>query len=355
MGGNDGQERTEEATPRKRQEARRKGTVAKSNDLNGALALLAAMLAVPYALEALGAGLTSGIRASMGALPTALGPAVLQQQAVGLAAPVVAGAAVVVGAAMLVGLAANFAQVGFTMSGETLSPRFEKLNPINGVKRLFSWTATVEGLKALAKFAIFGWIAYGAVSARWEDLAGLAWLGPGAAASIVGQILHTVGLRVALAWLTLAAVDYFFQRKMVDKQLRMTKDELKREMREQEGAPEIKAQMAQRRRKLAKGRLGDRVKLADVVVTNPEHFAVAIQYDRSTMPAPIIVAKGQDYLALRIRELAKAGRVPIVPNPPLARSLYRHCEVGDHVPRELFQAVAEVLAYVYQVVRGKSK
>jgi flagellar biosynthesis protein FlhB len=182
-------------------------------------------------------------------------------------------------------------------------------------------------------------------------LVGLGRLGAPQAAAVIGGLAHTVLLRVGIVWLVIAAVDYFFQRKEVDKQLMMTKDELKREMKEQEGSPEVKAAQYRRRRQLAKGSLASKLKSADVVVTNPTHFAVAIAYERSKMHAPMVVAKGQDYLALRIREFAKDLEVPVVENPPLARQLYRTCEVGDPVPRDLFGPVAEVLAYVYQTLR----
>jgi flagellar biosynthetic protein FlhB len=189
------------------------------------------------------------------------------------------------------------------------------------------------------------------VQSRWNELLNLSALTPLGGVSVVGSILQAILLRVAVAWLALAAVDYWFQRKQTDKQLRMTKDEVRREFREMETSPELKAAMAQRRRKLSKNRVSQAIKEADVIITNPTHFAVALKYDREKMHAPQVVAKGVDYMALRIRQLAADERIPIVPNPPLARQLYKKCEIGDFVPRDMFQAVAEVLAYVYSTLK----
>lgn len=351
MAANDGQERTEDATPKRRMDARRKGTVAKSTDLTGALVLLALSLILPYALSRLGIETMQTIRSALVEIPSDFAPASLIEYVLIFLKPGIVLFITVAAIALTVGLAANFAQVGFVVSAESMAPSLEKLNPIQGFKRLFSARAGVEALKTIVKSLLFGYIAYSAIAGRWEEVIGLAWLTPAAAASHVGSILHTVLLRVALVWLGLALLDYLFQRKQIDKQLRMTKDELKREMKDQETSPELKMVMAQRRRKLAKGRMMDRVKEADVVITNPQHYAVAVKYERSSMHAPMVVAKGADYLALRIRQVAQGARVPIVPNPPLARALYKKCEVGDFVPRDLFQAVAEVLAYVYRTLR----
>jgi len=184
---------------------------------------------------------------------------------------------------------------------------------------------------------------------------GLSWLSPQAAIATVGLLLRSIAIKVAISWLVLAAVDYFFQRKQVDKQLRMTKEELKQEMKNAETSPELKAAQHRRRRQLSKGRMMQAVKTADVVVTNPTHYAVALMYDPEKHSAPIVVAKGADILAAKIREVAGENKVPIIPNPPLARALYKQCEIGDPVPKELFQAVAEVLAYIFKTLKRLKK
>lgn len=340
-------ERTEEATPRRKQEARRKGQVARSTDLNGSVALLAVVLGGPYAFGVLGAGSIAGLRSALSSFPTELTGAEIGRFTLSVAGPMLSGLAALIACAMAAGLVANFAQVGFVFSAQALAPSLTRLDPIAGIARLFSARSAVEAVKMLAKSLVFGYLAYSAIHSRWNEILGLSYLTPLAASAVVGGVVRDAAMRVAVAWLLLAAADYIFQRRQMDKTLRMTKDELKREMREQEVSPELRSMQAQRRRKLARSRMMQQVRTADVVVTNPTHYAVAIKYDRSKMHAPLVVAKGQDYLALRIREEADDARVPIVPNPPLARSLYKSCEVGDFVPREMFQAVAEVLAYVY--------
>ncbi len=348
----DAQERTEDATPKRKQEARRKGTVTKSVDLTSAIVLFALALVLPSAASRFGTGLMDSVRLGLGTVPKELSTASCSRFALAVLQPALGGLVPVVATAFAVGLLANFAQVGFVFSLESLSPTLEKLNPLTGFKRLVSARAGVEGIKASVKAVLFGYIAFSAIAGNWERLIGLSWMTPLAAVAQVGMMIHGIFLRVAVAWLCIAALDYFFQRKQTDKQLRMTREELKREFKEQETAPEIKAVQSQRRKKLAKGRMMDRVKTADVVITNPTHFAVAVKYERNKTMAPVVVAKGQDYLALKIREVAIANRIPIVPNPPLARSLYKQCEIGDFIPRDMFQAVAEVLAYVYKTVRG---
>jgi flagellar biosynthetic protein FlhB len=344
------QERTEEATPRRRQQARRKGTVAKSQDLTNAIVVISLVLVLPYALGNLGSAFKTSLQNGLGNIPIDASPATIGQHFWStLQQPMIAFLPILA-VALVVGLGTNFAQVGFVLSGETLSPNFNKLNPFNGIKRLFSASAFVDGAKATIKSALFGYLAWTAIQAHWNDIISLGWTSTGATLSTLGTILHQIFVKVGIAWLVLASLDYFFQKKQVDKQLRMTKQELKQEMREMEQAPELKMAMSRRRRALSRGRMMEAVKKADVILTNPTHFSVAIKYEPGKTHAPQVVAKGQDLIALKIREIAAEHRVPIVPNPPLARKLYKDCEIGDFVPRELFQAVAEVLAYVYRTI-----
>ena len=345
-------ERTEEATPRRRQEARKKGTVAKSADLAGAASLFVCALMLPYVVSTLGEGTFKVLHSSIMEPRREISYDTVMSAFASMLMPAFLAIGPLILCLMVVGLATNFAQVGFVFSGEAMKPTWEKVNPFAGFKRLFSVRTTFEGIKAVFKLFLFTWIAYAVVAGQWGDLAGLSYLPPSQAAAKIGSVMHTILLRVAGVWLALAIIDYIFQRKQVDKQLRMTKDELKREMKEQEGSPEVKAAIFHRRRKLLKGGLATRLKEADVVVTNPTHYAVALKYKRNEMHAPMVVAKGQDYLALKIREIADAVEVPIVENPPLARALYKQCEVGDFIPRDMFAAVAEVLAYVYKSVKS---
>ena len=346
-----GGERTEDATPKRRMEARKKGQVAKSNDLVQAVTLLAAAFMLPGVCRGLteaflNAMHTPGKMAQRDATPEAIlnGAGAMIQPMVMAVLPLLL-------AIMVLGVGANVAQVGFLMTGEPLKPEFKKINPLEGFKRLFSAKSAFEGFKASAKLILFCYMSWSVIQANQGRLASLTGATPAQTAAITGDIAYTILMRLAVVWLVLAAIDYGFQRFQHEKQLKMTKQELKQEMKEQEGSPEIKSQRFQRRRKMLKGGLASRIKEADVIVANPTHFAIAIKYDRSKMHAPIIIAKGQDYLALKIREIAGDFDIPVVENKPLARALYKHCEVGDFVPRDQFAAVAEVLAYVYRSMK----
>jgi flagellar biosynthetic protein FlhB len=346
-------EKTEDATPRKREKARKQGTVAKSQDLTGACTLMAISFMIPWVLMNLVEHLFINLGRSITQIPTSFDQKTAFLYLLHLITPMIKGVLPLLLTVMMVALITNFAQVGFVLSGESLNPKLEKIDPFKGIKRLLSAKQLVEGLKAGLKFGIFGLICYYVIKNDLDGIAALSTMTPVAAAAFMGNLMQDIMLKVAFAWLALAALDYFFQRKQVEKQLKMTKDELKREMKEQEGSPELKSAQSRRRQELSRGGLKGNLEKAEAIVTNPTHYAVAIRYDRSEMHAPMVVAKGADYLALKIREIGADLDIPIVENPPLARTLHKQCEVGDFIPRDMFSAVAEVLAYVYKQ-RGKA-
>ena len=348
-------EKTEQPTPRRRQEARKQGTVAKSTDLTGALALMVCAFLLPALVTNLGAGVIHSLKTGLSNPPVDVNLSSVIRYGQSVMLPALAAISPLFLTLMAVGLASNFAQVGFVMSGEPLKPKLEKLNPFAGFKRLFSVKSTFTGLKATATMFLFGYLAYLVIQSHWPMIVGLSELTPRQSAGAVGQILHQILIRIAVVWFIIAVADYLFQRQQVEKQLKMTKEELKKEMKEMEGSPEIKMAQAQRRRKLQKGAKAQKIKMADVIITNPTHFAIAIHYERNKMHAPMVLAKGQDYLALKIREIAEDNKVPIVENKPLARALYAQCEAGDYVPRDLFGPVAEILAYVYRTFQRVRK
>ncbi len=345
-----GQERTEDATPRRRQQARKKGTVTKSQDLVSALVVAGMLVALPAVISKSGETMSNGFRNGMHNVPADVSMSSITGYFSIVATGPILSISILIGTIMVIGVAANFAQVGFVMSTERITPSLAKLNPLQGFKRLFSMTATFEGVKAFAKSAIFLYLGYGVIASNWDRLIGTYGLSAINSIGVIGDVIRLISIRIAVAWLALAALDYFFQRKQVEKQLKMTKQEIKQEFKESETSPELKGAMARRRRALSKGRIRDAIKNADVIVTNPTHFAVALAYKPGQMHAPQVVFKGQDLIALKIRELAKESKIPIVPNPPLARQLYKKCEIGDFVPRDMFQAVAEVLAFIYRTV-----
>ena len=344
-------ERTEDPTEQRKKQARKKGTVVKSNDLIGAVVFIVILMTMPTVMDQAGKGLLQSVRGSFGNLPTDASPASMYKAWIAGAGPMLPAICMLIAVAMVSGVAMNFAQVGFHISGEALNPSFAKLNPINGIKRMFSMNGAFEAAKSTGKLVIFGWIAWSALQGQWAAI-GNAWqLTPVGLLILIGEVAKSILTKIAIAWLAMAALDYFFQKYQVNKQLKMTKYEVRREFMDNETSAEIKQAMERNRRKLSKQRTAQAVKTADVIITNPTHFAIAIKYEPGQQHAPQVVAKGVDLLALKIRELAKEAKVPIVENKPLARALYKECEVGDFVPRELFQPVAEVLAYVYRTLK----
>lgn len=344
----EGQEKTEKPTERRLREARKKGTVTKSNDIISASVFLALLFTMPSILR-------SGYDGFRASLQTALKMATLDptegnfsNAVIASLKPVIAPAAMLIAVSLVVGVVGNVAQIGFQLSTEALNPKFDKLNPLNGFKRLFGKPALFDAFKSFVKLVLFSYLAYSVVQAHWLDFASVWTLNAMGAMSLVGSVLHSILVRIVGAWAVLAAIDYIFQKKQTDKQLMMTKDEVRREMKDAETSPELKGHRMRLARKFSKMRPAQAVREADVIITNPTHFAIAVQYDARKQHAPIVIAKGVDHLALKMRELAKEAKVPIVENRPLARALYKECEVGDYIPRDYFQAVAEVLAYVYR-------
>lgn len=344
-------ERTEKATPKRRSEARNQGTVVKSQDLVGALGTVVLLITVPMAGAAIGQGAIGAVKGTLGSLPNQPNVGDFTGLAFRCASPMLGGLGMLLAVAMAVGVVANIGQVGFKITPEALAPKFQKLNPVSGLTRMLSKQGAVETLKGAVKTFLFGYLAYGVLRSAWPDLMNLGRVPIGEGFGVVTGVLKAVAMRVIPTWMVLAAIDYGVQWKRVDDQLKMTKDEVKREHKEQQISPEVLRERAKRARQMAKGGMMKAVKTADVIITNPTHYAIAIKYEHGVHAAPVVIAKGVDFLAAKIREEAKLHHVPLVPNPPLARALYKQCEIGDPVPHELFRAVAEVLAYVYRTLR----
>ncbi|MDH7603110.1 MAG: flagellar biosynthesis protein FlhB, partial [Armatimonadota bacterium] len=344
------EDRTEAPTPRRRQEARQEGQVARSIELNSALILLFALLIVklcaPWSADRLRRIMLDSFThfptgdLSPGDVVDKLVRVLLEASAV--IAPLVLGVAVV-------GFVSCALQVGFAVSGKPLQPRWDRLNPVAGLGRMFSVRAGVECLKGVAKVLIVGYIVYSFIRRRQAEIAVLAGAHYLVGLKTVGRLTWELLLNAALAILVMAGLDYMFQRWQHEKQLRMTKQEVKDDLKRTEGDPLVKSRIRQRQRAIAQRRMMYEVPKADVVVTNPTHYAVALKYEPEKYNAPIVVAKGQRLLALKIREIAEQNNVPIVENPSLARTLYATVEVGDEIPAQLYQAVAEILAYVYHL------
>jgi flagellar biosynthesis protein FlhB len=348
-------DKTEKATPKKKDDARKKGQVARSMDLNGAIVLLAALLA----LSALAPKMYHRIAdATREILVYVSQPEIVAREGVGEVLSTVASAwllslAPIAAACLVVGVLVSVAQVGFKPSAQALKPQFMKLNPLQGAKQIFGTHALFEGAKSIVKVAAVGAIAVIAVLPKLEEMAALVGMPP---AVLLPKIAHEVlgiAQRAAVAYLIIAIADVVYQRWRHEKQLKMDKQEVKDEHKQQSLPNEVKSMQRRRAMELANARMMDDVPTADVVVTNPTHYSVALRYSADAL-APVVVAKGQDLVALKIREIAREAGVAIVPDPPLARAIHGTVDVGRMIPEELFQAVAELLAYVYRVA-GRSE
>jgi flagellar biosynthetic protein FlhB len=243
----------------------------------------------------------------------------------------------------------SLAQTGLLLTPKKLLPRIENLSLKRGLKRIFSFDAVTRTVLGLFKMLFIGLVAYYTVAARMQPVLGSTTVPPLGVLHMAGEMLFTLMLRLALVLLVLGLIDYFYQRHKVEKSLRMSKQDVKDELKRMEGDPLLKSRRRQTQAKLAMQRVAVDVPKSDVVVTNPSEYAVALRYDEATMSAPRVLAKGQDLLAVRIRQIAQQHGIPIVQRPPLARGLYAACEVGDEIPPAYYRAVAEVLAYVYQL------
>lgn len=348
------QEKTEAPTPRRREEARAQGQVARSADLNAAVTLLGVLLFLHWWGEGVLGKLLAVMRNSLGRagvdmaetgdLGVALRNALLDAGQMLL--PLLVGVVVLA-------LSVGYLQVGWLITFKPLVPKPDRLNPIAGAARMFGGRAFVHLLMGVLKMTILSVVAYWTVSARVNTLAHASGMSHLTLVAVGLDMLFTVGLRLAILLVVLALIDYAYQRYRTEKDMRMTKEEVREELKRMEGDPKIKSRRRQVQMQIAMQRIRSAVPNADVVVTNPTQFAVALRYDNETMTAPKVVAKGTDFLAKTIREIAIEYGVPIVERPPLARALYRDVEVGQEVPAEFYKAVAEVLAYVYELA-GRS-
>ncbi len=353
MAEGDFQDKTEKPTGKKRSDARKKGQVAKSREVSSVAVLLAGL----STLYLFGSFMYGHIRSvmeksfSMVSHPTlglsgvlVLGQDVVQSFII-IVAPVMA-------AGVIVAALSNFLQVGVMFTLEPVIPKFSKISPLKGLGRLFSKQSFMELFKSVAKLAIVGVIAYWTIKGEMNRFLDLGGMGVAAIALYILKVILKIFLRVCVVMVFLAVLDYAFQKWQFEQQLKMTKHEVKEEFKRSEGDPLIKSRIRRIQLEMARRRMMQEVPKADVVVTNPVRLALAIRYDRAVMNAPEVVAKGSELVAERIKALAKKHDIPIVENKGLAQDLYRMVEIGSEIPSALFQAVAEVLAYVYRL-KGK--
>lgn len=349
-------DRTEKATPRRRDDARKRGQVAKSTDLNGAVVLIAGLLALsflaPHTVHTAEGALREGL-ASIAQPQRLMTAAGLRDLFTATVKSFALGVGPIAGVCLVTGVLVNVAQTRGKPSPEALKPNPQRLNPVSGAKNIFGPRMAFEAGKSLAKVAVVGAIVAAAVAPRITQLSATVGSDPGTIGAMLASMVFAIAQRAAFAYLLIGAIDYGWQRWRHEKSLRMTKQELREEMKQHSLPAEVKGALRRRQLQAARARMMAAVPQADVVVVNPTHFAVALKYD-GTRPAPECVAKGQDLIALQIRRLAEEHGVPVIEDRPLARSLHAAIEIGQLVPEELYQAVAQVLAYVYRVARRRA-
>jgi flagellar biosynthetic protein FlhB len=348
-------DKTEAPTPRRRQEAREQGNIPKSQDLTVALILIGVMLL----LRSTGPKLVEALKTLVHDM---LGPDSMSNFSAASAGGGMLRAIYLVGISMaplligvvLIAVVGNVAQVGFYFNPAKLQPNLGALNPLRGFGRLFSGRNPMQLLISLVKMVLLSLVAYSAVHSHIGQIMAVQRLSFVQIFGLGATVIYEIALRVGIAMLILCIADYLYQRWRVEQELKMTKQEVKDEMRRMDGDPKIKM----RRRQIAiqqfKKRLAKDVPTADVVVTNPTEFAVALKYDVDAMHAPRVIAKGQGVIAMQIRQIAIAAGVPILERKPLARALFKLVEVGQEIPEQFYAAVAEILAYVYEL-SGKTK
>lgn len=349
----EGGDKTEKATPKKLDDARKEGRVARSSDLiNGFMLLL-----MFFVLKLFGGIMANLFLDSFVKYYNKASDISMEvfdvKQAVNLSNEIVidiviASLPVLIGS-FVVALVGNIVQVGWKVTGKPLKPKLDRLNPIGGFKRMFSQEKVVELIKSILKVLAIALVAYNEVKDRWKFILNLYDFEFMQAVLNIFDIVLDVGIKISVIFVIIGLADFGYQKWKHLHDLRMSKQEVKDEMKQSEGDPQIKGQIRQKMREGARRRMMQDLPKADVVITNPTHFAVAVKYDKETAEAPYVLAKGADYVAANIKEIAKQNNIEIVENKPLARMLYYNVEIGDQIPPELYQMVAEVLAYVYSV------
>lgn len=351
-----GGEKTEPATGKKLKEAREEGQVVKSNELTSAIGLISLFLTLKYFISYIGNGLISTFELIYGKIPDIVKEGnknFTWQSAASLQTTVLVRILLVVAPVFLisfiVAVLVDLLQVRWKPTTKPLKPKLNKLNPMSGFKKILSKQSLFELVKSIGKISLIAYVSYSILKDKQNQIYILYDIPLFQAIELVGSLAIDIGLRVSIVYLIIGIADYIYQFIKFKNDMKMTKQEIKDEYKNTEGNPEIKGRQKSKMREVSRQRMMQDVPKADVVITNPTHLSVAIMYDSDTLKAPMVVAKGEDFLALKIREIAKENEVEIVENKPLARMLYANVDIGGEVPPELYQAVAEVLAFVYNL------
>lgn len=354
-----GGEKTEPATSKKLNDARKEGQVAKSKEIGNAFGLLALFLVLKFYVGYMGIRFMGGfyniysqipeyVKMYDGQIPVTSIHIVFRDMVLDML--LIMGPILLVG--VLVAFVCDLVQVKWRPTGKPLMPKFSKLNPLKGFKKIISKDAVVELLKSILKIGLIVYVVYSYLKDKNFIIFLLYDISLNQAIGMIGQLVTDLGIRISVIYLLIGFADYAYQKIKFKEDMKMTKQEVKDEYKDQEGDPQVKSKQKQRMREASQRRMMQKLPEADVVITNPTHYAVAIKYDPEEYEAPVVLAKGENYLAQKIKDAAKEHHIEIVENKPLARMLYANVEVGELVPPELYQAVAEVLAFVYHL-QGK--
>jgi flagellar biosynthetic protein FlhB len=343
-------ERTEQATPKRREEAKKKGQVAKSREIPSIMVLMGGISILLFS----GAFISRQLSALMIQLFRKMGslnfhPVNVQSLNVELIQSLLLMLSPVLGAVLGISILSHTAQSGMLFSLEVLKPDWSKVSIVKGLGRIFSKQSLAELLKSLLKFAIISWVAWSTIQKEWPQIVLLTGQEPGPVFQYLRSISWSLLLKTGLVMMFLAGLDYLFQRWTFEKNLRMTKQEVKEEWKMTEGDPLIKSRIRSIQRHLARRRMIAEVPKADVIITNPTHLAIALYYKSGEMEAPQVIAKGAEWIAEKIKEVGRSHQIPIIENKPLAQILYQTVEVGRTIPSTLYQVVADILAYVYKI------
>ena len=350
----EGQEKTEQPSSKKLEDARKKGMVAKSVEVNSLLIVVTGLVTIFLLQSYIGQQMSSftiNIFNSLDVLPNRI--SLLPNMAFDWFMFFFSVLAPVMTAIVVVSLASNIAQIGFRISPEALAPKFSKLNPAKGIKKIFSSRSAVEIFKTLLKFFVISFFTYLILSDLIIAAAYLDNLNPSEIIIFMLDNAFSLLWKIALLYTVIASIDFAYQRYKFRKDMMMTKQEVKEEMKQLEGDPTVKGRIRKMQMQAAQQRMMANLPTADVVITNPTHYAVALKYDMTKDSAPEVIAKGVDLLAQRIKKVAAEHKIPLHEDRELARALYKMCDVGDKIPPSLFKAVAQVLAYVYNLKKNK--
>ncbi len=347
-----GGEKTEDATTKKLEDARKEGQVARSQEFITAAGLMSLFLAIKIFASTIGSSFIDNFKDSYRFISTYakeeftinIGISLINN--VGMQIIIICLPVFIIG--VVVAFAVNIFQVKWKITGKPLQPKLNKLDPINGFKKIFSVDKVMELIKSVLKIIVIFIIVYNEFKDQVNQLPVLYEIGNlQTVVVMIGNIVVNLGIKISALFLVIGLADFIYQKLKFKKDMKMTKQEIKDEFKQSEGDPQIKSRIRQKMRQASMSRMMQRLPQADVVITNPTHFACALLYDRETSEAPILIAKGADYLAAKIKEKAKENNIPIVENKPLARMLYYNVDLEHEIPRELYQMAAEVLAYVY--------